>query len=182
MKKKTKDYIHRILMLVFWGSAAFALESNVYADVTDAEAELSPPYVLASSEDCAYQRYSDQISTNTCVPSSKLALNNGATAVDWKYAAANPFSYNLNDGESNSAITPKALHANGALIASSSQPDISAITEVTTVAPSASLILEDGIGSDAETGSDNVISEPLLTSILALIAIVAVARRNVSGI
>ena len=156
------------------------MTANVNAAFNDAESVLIPSNYPTGSTYCDDKPHNEHRRTIDCAGLNKVALNSFATGVDWEYGSANLFSYGSDASESNSMPSPKASPANGASVVSAAQQDSPALTEISS-APGASLSLDEGMRSDVDTGSDTTISEPLLTSILALIAIVAVARRNVSG-
>lgn len=174
MKSIIKLFNRGLLIAIASGGVWLGFEVGLHADSGDLD---------ANSAACNDDRYSRQGLVTDCVSLNKIAFNSVTAKVGWELNTEKMLPNAHDVGVSDSVISPEISAVNGssAILATQSDRHDQVLSETASEA-SAPLSLDSGMHDErADNSSDSAISEPLLTSILALIAIVAVARRNVSG-
>ncbi len=180
MKNIIKLFNRGLLFAIVSGGASLAFSVSLHAGVGDEHGmPFSSGYSIESVE-CTDEIDRDHRFPTDCISVNKVALNGLTTNTGWELDTAKLFSYTSDVDKPNSNKSLETPSTDRASVVLTAQPDPEVLTEVAPKS-SASLSLEENMRGNVDNTGDSAISEPLLTSILALIAIVAVARRNVSG-
>lgn len=179
MKAIIKFFVRGLLVTSLFEGICFGFGLNLYADMGDLDvSRVSLVSTSRIDDQCAFRGLAID-----CAGFDKIALNGFTAPVRWELDAETPLSSARSVKVSDLSVNPEISSENESSIGLAapvdSHPQVLAETAGESIAP----LSLDGGGRDnaVNDSSDAVISEPLLASILALIAIVAVARRNVSG-